>query len=127
MAGKVKNLEKSWDKKNQMELDTEEGNYTQLCVWPGCSLGDNTIEQFEQFMLEQFGTRIKFEQEVTTNPGLGGKGGRHDLFFFVHSDDIGKFAIPRLSAGIRWWEDVIENNSHTIYPKEILDKYKQTW
>ena len=78
-------------------------------------------------MLEEFHTRIKFAEEVITNAGDGGEGGRHDLFFYVHSDDIGKFAIPRLQAVIRWWEDVISNKSHNIYPKEIIEKYKTTW
>jgi|AntAceMinimDraft_18_1070375.scaffolds.fasta_scaffold04634_8 hypothetical protein len=118
-------LKKSWEKKT--EKDVESPNYTQLCVWPGTGLGDGTPERFELFMEESFGVKIKFMEEVTTLPGQGGEGGRKDLFFYVHNNDLGKFAVPRLGAGIRWWEDVVANNSHTIYPKEIIDKYKVTW
>lgn len=114
-----------WDKNNVDELDKP--FYKQLCVWPGTTLGDWTPEQFEQFMKEEFGVRTKFVEEVVTNAGDGGEGGRHDLFFYVHSNDVGKFAVPRLQAGIRWWEDVVGNNSHMIYSKEIIDKYPTQW
>jgi len=84
-------------------------------------------EDFEDFMKENFGVRTKFMEEVTTNPGQGGDGGRKDLFFYIHNADIQKFAMPRLQVGIRWWEDVVQNNSHLIYPPEILQKYPSTW
>jgi len=119
------NIINSWEKKNQESTDSE--FYKQLCVWPGTMLGDGTPEQFEQFIQEQFGVRIKFVEEVVTNPGNGGEGGRHDLFFYVHNNDAGKFAVPRLQAGIKWWEDVIGNKSHTIYPREVIEKYPKTW
>ena len=55
-------------------------------------------------------------------------GGRNDAFFYVHSEDIGGFAIKRLQMGIRWWEDVIKynDNSH-LYTQEFLDTYPPTW
>jgi hypothetical protein len=28
---------------------------------------------------------------------------------------------------VKYFEYLIGNKSHTIYPKEIFDKYKQTW
>jgi hypothetical protein len=86
-------------------------------------------------MFDNFGTRIKYETEVRTLPDVDDygvvipeTGGRNDVFFYAHADDIEKFAVPRLKAGIRWWEDVVgyNDNSH-IYPKDILDKYKLTW
>lgn len=118
-------LQKSWEKKTERDIESE--YYKQLCVWPATQLGDSTPEQFEQFMQEHFNARIKFMEEVITLPGQGGEGGRSDLFFYVHNDDVGSFAVPRLQAGIRWWEDVVGNKSHTIYPQEIIDKYKVTW
>ena len=113
----------------------ENNYYTQLCVWQGVVLDGFTIEEFEQWMLDNFGTRIKYETQVKTLPDLdknGNKipytGGRNDVFFFAHADDINKFAVPRLEAGIRWWEDVVGyNNNSYLYPKEVLDKYKLTW
>lgn len=123
----MNNLEQSWDKNNQKKLDLEDGKYKQLCVWPATMMEDNTPEDFENFMKEQFGVRAHFVEEVVTIADNTGEGGRHDLFFYIHNDDIGKFAIPRLSQGIRWWEDVIQNRSHLVYPQEIIDKYKPTW
>ena len=112
----------------------ENNNFTQLCVWEGVTLDGFTIQEFENYMFDNFGTRIKHETEVTTLPDLDGNGnpipetgGRNDVFFYTHTDDIPKFAVPRLQAGIRWWEDVISNNGSHLYPQEILDKYKLTW
>lgn len=113
----------------------ENNNFTQLCVWQGTTLDGFTIQEFENFIFDNFTTRIKFETEVKTLPDLdeGGNsipetGGRNDLFFYVHTEDIPRFAVPRLKAGIRWWEDVVKynDNSH-LYSKEILDKYPTTW
>lgn len=111
-----------------------EENFTQLCVWPGTILGNHTIEEFEQFFVENLhGTRIKFSEIVITSPDMENgspvpdTGGRSDIFFYVHDEDLGKFAVPRLAYGIRWWEDVVQNESHLIYPKEIIEKYPVTW
>ena len=119
------NLETSWDRKNEIAADADK--YNQLCVWPGTQLGDHSSEEFESFILTELGARVRFIEEVITLPGNGGEGGRNDLFFYVHDDDIGKFAVPRLSYGIKWWEDVVGNNQHRIYPKEIIQKYPKTW
>jgi hypothetical protein len=113
----------------------ENNNFTQLCVWQGVVLDGFTIQEFEEWMLETFGTRIKYETEVKTLPDLdyNGRpvpdtGGRNDVFFFAHAEDIKKFAVPRLEAGIRWWEDVVSyNNNGYLYPKSILDKYPINW
>jgi hypothetical protein len=118
-------ISKSWQEKTEKNIDAEK--YTQLCVWPDTILGEGTPSEFEQFMLENFGTRVRFAEEVVTLPGDGGPGGRHDLFFYAHNDDLGKFAVPRLQVGIRWWEDVVGNRSHLIYPKDVIDKYPKTW
>lgn len=109
--------------------------FNQLCVWPATTLGDSAPQELVDFFQEEFNTRIQFEQEVITNPDLDANGdeiedtgGRTDLFFYVHDDDIASFALPRLQMGIRWWEDVVSynDNSH-LYSKEILDKYPVTW
>lgn len=114
----------------------DRGKFLQLCVWPG-ALVAGKVKEFEHVLLKQFGTRVKFEAEIEAIPDVrGGKavhktGGRIDAFFYVHSDDIGKFAHARLQAGIRWWEDVVDNEVRigegSVYSKEILDKYKKTW
>ena len=111
--------------------------YTQLCVWPGVELGKYTKAEFERFMLDEFDARIKYKCEVRTLPDLdhGGNlepdtGDRADTFFYVHADDIAEFAIPRLQAGIRWWEDVIVYNRHSnehLYTKEFIRDNPPTW
>jgi len=117
---------KSDEELDQARKDNPMYEWPQLCVWPGTLVGDK-IKKFESFMLEHFGTRVKYAEEVKTLPGDGGEGGRNDLFFYVYKDDVGKFAIPRLQVGIRWWEDVLNNMRDQIYPQEIIDKYKPTW
>ena len=103
--------------------------YTQLCVWRGTTLGDKTPEDFEADMGEMFEARIKFAEAVTTLPcpEKGEEGGRCDLFFYIHTEDIPKFAVPRLACGIRWWEDVLGNGYGYQYPPEVLKKYPKTW
>jgi len=102
--------------------------FTQLCVWPGTTLGDSTPQDLVDFFKDEMDARVKYAEEVITLPGDGGEGGRIDQLFFVHKDDVGKFAVPRLKMGIRWWEDVLDNMGRDqIYPKEILEKYPYTW
>jgi hypothetical protein len=110
-------------------------NYTQLCVWPGTVLGDSKPEELESFFLDEMKTRIKFHAEVQTLPDLDKNGnpdpetgGRNDLFFYVHSDDVASFAVPRLQMGIRWWEDVVGyNDNRHLYTEEFLNANPLTW
>jgi len=116
-------------------METMETNYTQLCVWPGTTLGESAPQDLEQFFLDEMKTRVKYKCEVLTNPDLDESGnaipesgGRTDLFFYVHADDIAHFAVPRLQMGIRWWEDVVgyNDNSH-LYSTEFLEANPLTW
>jgi hypothetical protein len=113
-------------------------NFNQLCIWPGTILeteeGKISFEDFETWVANNFnGVRIKMMEEVKTLPDMEDgvpvpdTGGRNDLFFYVHDEDIPKFAVARLQAGIRWWEDVLGNGNGDIYPEEILEKYPKTW
>lgn len=109
--------------------------FKQLCVWPATQLGDSTVEEFEQFFLDELNARVKFYKEVITLPDIDSNGntvpdtgGRNDLFFYVHADDVGHFALPRLKMGIRWWEDVVgyNDNAH-LYTKEFLQTHPLLW
>ena len=111
-------------------------NWMQLCMWPGTVVRDFGIKNFEQAMLDQFDVRVKYDQEVLTLPDLNENGtadletgDRNDLFFWIHNDDISKFALARLSVGIRWWEDVIfyNHNSDHMYTKEFKDSRPPQW
>ena len=119
---------------NSVKGDTHIKNqFNQLCVWPGTVVGDSKKiqEDFVKFFKDELDVTVKYETEVKTlpDPGdLGMKtGGRNDLFFYIADDDIGKFAIPRLNMGIRWYEDVLGNGGGDIYPTEVLEKYEKTW
>jgi hypothetical protein len=71
-----------------------------------------------------------FCEEVITNGSeeRNEEGGRCDILFYIHDEDIRKFALPRLSLGIRWWEDVVKyNDGAYLYSEEILKKYPVTW
>lgn len=109
--------------------------YTQLCVWPGTVLGDATPADLESFFLTEMNTRIRFHTEVQTQPDtdesgnlVPNTGGRNDMFFYVHDEDIAEFSVPRLKMGIRWWEDVVgyNDNGH-LYPEEFLTRHPLTW
>ena len=108
--------------------------FSQLCVWPGTNLGDGTSEDFEAWVSEAFnGTRVKFSEVVETlldrdvnGDPVEGTGGRTDMLFYVHSEDVEKFALRRVAYGIRWWEDAISQSSH-LYDDNVLSKYPDTW
>lgn len=106
--------------------------FTQVCVWPGTTGGAKDPKGFEAFILEEFGASALFLEEIETGPDydlagdpVEGTGGRTDLIFAVHQADVGKFAVPRLMAGIRWIEDVLDNESArgegSIYPARFID------
>lgn len=99
--------------------------YTQVCVWPGTLVGQDKIEEFEEHIFKELGTKVQYLEEIKTLPdeGVEETGDRNDLFFAVHEDDVGKFALPRLQMGIRWIEDVLDKGNYTnkIYPKRVFE------
>jgi hypothetical protein len=106
-------------------------DYTQVCVWPHTILGDNKPEDFENFIFDEFKVRCQFLEVIETEPDLDTNGdpvpetgGRSDLFFAIHKEDVGKFAVPRLTLQnpIRWIEDVLAKGNYTspIYPKRVF-------
>ena len=100
---------------------------SQVVVWEGTIVGEEKIKDFEQWMLEN-GFKIKYLEEFKTLPNKGETGGRNDLLFALDdSVDTGKFSIWRLTYGMRWWEDYLDNGSYKIVPKEILKHYPYGW
>lgn len=127
---------------DEKKAQYEQEGYKQVCIWPGTILNDEgtepsaeDIKVFEDFIMNEFNTRIKFLEQVKTLPDkdeygntIANSGDRNDIFFVVHKEDIEKFAVPRLMAGIRWLEDAFYYNNHQgIYPKEVVDRYPKTW
>ena len=115
--------------------NTKKNKFNQLCVWAGVTVGKENIKDFEDHFKVNFNFRVKYAEEVKTKPDIkdgkvvDGTGGRNDIFFYIHNDDINKFAVQRFRLGhIRWWEDVVSynDNSH-LYTQKILDKYKVNW
>lgn len=125
------------------DINAQENKFTQLCLMPSTFLNEDEptnptkeqIEEFEEFINSYFDVRIKYETTVLTQPDLDsfGKeipdtGGRSDLLFYIHSDDIIKFATKRFRFGIKWWEDVISyNDPGNLYTQEFKEKYPATW
>ena len=103
--------------------------YSQVCVWPSCVVGSDKVEEFVKFMLDNLKVRVQYLEEIQTGPDMKEAypveetGDRNDLFFAVHQEDIGHFAIPRLQMGIRWIEDVLSINNYrcAIYPERVHD------
>ena len=105
----------------------EKKQFNQLCVMEGTLMPEGGAKELESFFKDKMGVNVHFETQVKTLPDETGEGGRNDLFFYIADDDIGKFAVPRLQMGIRWWEDVLGNGNGKLYPREILEKYSKTW
>ena len=100
--------------------------YNVLTICPA-TLVHADIKGFENFFRDE-GFSVQYEGEFKTLPDTDNgnpipeTGGRNDVLFYVHDDSIGKFAIWRLSYGIRWWDDYLASD-YDIVPKEILEKY----
>lgn len=118
----------------QVEQVIDVANYTQLCVWPAVIVQPEEIEQFTKWMQRNMKSRIKYVGQVKTLPTLTkagavipDTGGRNDLFFYVHDDDVKHFAVLRLMAGIQWWEDVLSNGWGYLYGTDFLNEHPKTW
>lgn len=119
-------------------MKNQEKHFNQLCVWPATIVkeANQTPEDFKDIMKENFDVKVKYETELKTNPDydeynnpIEGTGGRNDLLFYVHDEDVDKFAIKRLQYGIKWWEDHIDpqNGNRYLYDDEVFEKYPKRW
>lgn len=103
-------------------------DHQQVLVWQGTIMTQDQVPEFEQWMLEECGCRIKYLESVTTSPSpdpdsfghLLGTGGRIDVIFSVHNDDVGRIALVRLKTGMRWLDDVYLAGEGVIYPKHVI-------
>jgi hypothetical protein len=108
--------------------------FNQVCVWASTIVGTDNVESFEKFMLDEYKVRVKYMEEIKTAPDMDngkivkGTGDRNDVFFKIHTDDIPKFAVKRLSMDppVRWIEDVLDNQrGQMLYPDRIQEM--RTW
>ena len=100
--------------------------FTQVCIWPGTIVGRARKDEFEAYFKDEMDVRVQYLEDVYTAPdvedgvAVAGTGGRCDALLAVHSEDVGKFAIPRLQMGIRWIEDVYGNGNAALYPERMV-------
>ena len=93
--------------------------YEILALWQGTEVKKD--DDVEAFIAERCGTRIKRVGCVITT------GGRCDFAFFVHRDDIMKFAVRRFVVfqedAPRWWEDIFHNDQQGEFPGDFVAFY----
>ena len=117
-----------------MNVNLKRG-FSQVCVWPACEIEVSklAIQEFEDLMKDNMNVKVQFLEQIRTEPDIDedgmnvpDTGGRSDLFFAIHDDDIGIFAVPRLQFGISWIEDVLakENYHSPIYPSRVFEYAK---
>ena len=97
---------------------TPEGPFQTMALWQGTMVSEN--DDIESFFMKEFGSRIKRIGCVQTSTD------RIDFAFFIHSEDISKFAIQRFKLGNdmpRWWEDIYFNDQQNQFPQSFLDLY----
>jgi len=87
-------------------------------VWQGIVA---EAREFMEGFFESESFRVQYLEAIETNPtpGEAGTGGRSDLFFALHADDIPRFAVWRLQYGMRWLEDVYANRQGYLYPRRV--------
>ena len=109
--------------------------YTQVCVWPDQILPGTNIKNFIQYFRDQ-GFRIQHLETLITscdrdNFGvpIPETGGRIDVIFAIHDDDLMRFCTSILRKKVRWIEDVLDNEArkknYSTYPLRV-HKYR-TW
>lgn len=109
-----------------MKVELKEG-FRQVCVWPATLVGADRVQEFEKFVLDEMGAKVQYLEEIQTAPDMRngfpveGTGGRNDVFFAVHNDDVMKFAVPRFAYGMRWLEDVYGNGHGDLYPERVAE------
>lgn len=104
--------------------------YNQVVIWPGMTLTKEQAVEFDSLMKDMLGFNIQYLETMETKPDIDSNGvpisntgGRHDIFFAIHVDDIPKFSLARLQHGMRWIEDVLADcnyRSH-IYPDHVYN------
>lgn len=105
-------------------------DYTQVAIIQGTFIKEDGVQDFEDFFKTEFDTRVQYLETVLTKPDkdsdgniIENTGGRSDVFFAIHDDDVSKFAVPRFKMGIRWIEDavsIVNNENGIIYDKDVL-------
>lgn len=97
--------------KDGMVKKNPKSKFNQIVVWRGTIVGNDKVKDFEKLMKTE-GFRVKYIKEIKTYSG------RNDILFYIHDEDISKFAVRRFKWDMSWLEDAL-NNSPNIYSDEI--------
>ena len=112
-------------------------DYPQVCVLMGCTIppeySKNYHLAFQRFFKAEFGVRVQYLETILTKPDLDEDknpvpetGGRSDIFFAIHEDDLGTFTAVRFKLSHygftpRWVEDLLspDNGNRHLYPRRV--------
>lgn len=99
-----------------------EAPFQTLVVWQNTVVSKD--DDVETFFMDRCETRIKRVGCVQRIDG------NYDFAFFVHDNDVTKFAIQRFLKmpprdSPRWWEDIYFNNQQNQYPEDFLSCYPE--
>jgi hypothetical protein len=91
-----------------------DNEYRQIICWEGTELGVDDETSFISFVKDELALQhdVRVIGNVKTLPGRNGPGGRIDLFFIIHNDDVIRAATRRLKFGMRWMNDCIAENKN---------------
>lgn len=112
----------------------KKSGFSQVCVIQGVPSDPCLVREFEEILLQIYGTRVQYLEEFITPPSANddgcpvpGQGTRSDHFFAVHNDDLSGFSTRRLLIGARWVEDILwsVNYKKKIYPDRVFGY--RTW
>ena len=108
-------------------MKTKKG-YNQICAWLGVVVKNAdkpmTQKEFEKFMLGK-GYKVNYIDEYKTLPDHTGEGGRNDVIFSLHKDDVNKMVMDRLhkfNGDIKWYEDYVTNYRRQIPYDNLIEK-----
>tara|TARA_R110000751_G_scaffold24863_1_gene68084 strand:- start:209 stop:580 length:372 start_codon:yes stop_codon:yes gene_type:complete len=106
-------------------MKTKKG-YNQICAWLGVVVKNAdkpmTQKEFEKFMLGE-GYKVNYIDEYKTLPDHTSEGGRNDVIFSLHKDDVNKMVMDRLhkfNGDIKWYEDYVTNYHRQIPYDNII-------
>ncbi len=110
-------------------------NYKQVVVWRGLLLSESDtpsldeINNFERYLDKEMNFKVKYITEYKTRADKGDEntGGRNDVLFYIHNDNIPKFAMWRLQTGgeVSWLEDYLDNGGRKLIPASEYNKIKE--
>lgn len=101
-------------------------NYNQICVWLGVVVKNAnepmTEKEFEKLMLDM-GYQVNYIDEYKTLPDHTGEGGRNDVIFSLHKNDVNKMVSDRFTkfgGEIKWYEDYVNNYRRQIPSNNLI-------